>query len=99
VVTANEPAPRESQDPGRLEEAAASFEQMASDFSHMHDQPMATSTLPSIATAALGSAPTTGVAARIVSAQGMALRELLKDASTLRAAIVVAEVLGPPKGA
>jgi hypothetical protein len=64
----------------------------------MHDKPMATSVLPSIAMAATGAAPTTGVDPRFVSSQGLALRALLQSPQTMRAAIVVSEVLGPPKG-
>ena len=67
-------------------------------FSQMHAEQAADAGLPSIATAAAGNAPTTGVAARFVSAQGYALRELLRSRESLRAAIVVSEVLGPPKG-
>ena len=94
-----EPEPAESRDPGRLEEAAASVEQISTDFARMHGQRMAVDTLPSIQTAAMGAAGTTRVDARAISAQGLALRELLRNPETMRAAIVVSEVLGPPKGA
>lgn len=95
----HEPEAAESRDPGRLEEPAASVEQISTDFARMHDQRMAIDTLPSIQKAALGSAGTTQVGVKAISAQGLALRQMLRNSEALRAAIVVSEVLGPPKGA
>ena len=93
-----EPAPYESMDPGRLEEPASSVEQVSTDFARMHEQRMAVDTLPSIRVAAAGAAGTTSVDPRLVSAQGLALREMLRTPESIRAAVVVSEVLGPPKG-
>jgi hypothetical protein len=93
-----EPASYESMDPGRLEEPASRVEQVSTDFARMHEQRMAVDTLPSIRIAAAGAAGTTSVDPRLVSAQGLALREMLRSPESIRAAVVVSEVLGPPKG-
>lgn len=98
-VIVNEPLPAESRDPGRLEEPATTIESVSTEFARMHDRPMAVSTDPSIAVAASGNAPTTSVLPQVMSAQGRLLRELLRRPESVRAAIVVSEVLGPPKGA
>ncbi len=94
----HEPASLESMDPGRLEEAATSVEQVSTDFARMHEQRMAVDTLPSIRMAATGAAGTTSVDPRLLSAQGLALREMLRTPESIRAAVIVSEVLGPPKG-
>ena len=93
-----EPVSLESVDPGRLEEPASSVEQVSTDFARMHEQRMAVDTLPSIRMAAAGAAGTTSVDPRLVSAQGLALRNLLRTPESIRAAVIVSEVLGPPKG-
>jgi hypothetical protein len=97
-VVVEEPLPAESREPGYLQPAAAVAGQVSTDFSRAHQEQMSSAELPSIMAAAMGNAPTTGVSARFVSAQGQALRELLRSKESLRAAIVVSEVLGPPKG-
>ena len=89
---ARRPVEVEAEGPGAV------GDHLSTAFSQMHAEQAADVGLPSIVTAASGNAPTTGVAARFVSAQGYALRELLRSRESLRAAIVVSEVLGPPKG-
>lgn len=98
-VIVDEPLPAESRDPGRLEGAATSIESVSTEFARMHDRPMAVPTDPSIAIAAAGNAPMTSVLPQVMFAQGRILRELLRNPESVRAAIVVSEVLGPPKGA
>jgi hypothetical protein len=93
-----ESLPAESREPGELAGALLGPEHPVAEFPRTQPEQVASVDLPSIATAATGNAPTTGVAARFVSAQGYALRELLRSRESLRAAIVVSEVLGPPKG-
>lgn len=88
----------ESREPGRLEVPAAVVEQTPDAFINIRDLPVISAPV-SVAEAAAGFAPTTSVAATYVSSQGLALRELLRNPATLRAAVVVSEVLGPPKGA
>lgn len=88
--------PLESREPASLE---TSFGQVSADFARMHDERMAVSTEPSIAAAATGNAPTTGVLPDYVSPQARLLREMLRDPQSIRAAVIVSEVLGPPKGA
>lgn len=97
-VRVEEPVPAESRDPGHLQMPVAVADQVSTDFSRAHQEQMSSAELPSIMAAAMGNAPTTGVSARFVSAQGQALRELLRSKESLRAAIVVSEVLGQPKG-
>jgi hypothetical protein len=98
VIPREVPVFSEARRPVEAEVSNAGGDHLSTAFSQMHAEQAADVGLPSIATAALGNAPTTSVAARFVSAQGYALRELLRSRDSLRAAIVVSEVLGPPKG-
>jgi hypothetical protein len=69
--------------------------QISVDFARMHAENVGAPSLPLDAT---GAAPTTRVEPVHVSAQGMALRDLLRSPESLRTAFVVSEVLGRPRG-
>ena len=69
--------------------------QISVDFARMHAENVATASLPLDAT---GSAPTTRVEGVNVSAQGLALRDLLRSPESLRTAFIMSEVLGRPRG-
>ena len=78
------------------DEAGEALQQIATDFARFGN--MAPDHVTMTPLAATGLAPTTGLEPAYVSPQATALRALLRNPETLRAAFVVREVLGPPPG-
>ena len=84
---------------GRLvqgDEAAEALQQIGTDFAQLGN--MAPDHVMMTPLAATGAAPVTGIEPTYVSPQGATVRALLRTPETIRAAFIIREVIGPPRG-
>jgi hypothetical protein len=92
--TRRELPPEEVQQPT---EASMAMDQVSTDFAQMHARDLVGPTVASAPMVTTGAAPVTVVERTPISSEMQSLRALLTKPESLRTAIVLREILGPPR--